>query len=116
MTSYFALFFCVLGTCAAQVILKLGVMKIENLLNLQILLNPYLLIGLLIYALSFLLWLYVLQTLPFTVAFSSLAINFAIMPILSQKLFSEPYSLSIAFGSLLIVVGIVLIGISFATD
>ena len=114
--SYVALFFCVLGTCLGQVFLKLGVMKIENLLNLQILLNPYLLIGIFIYALSLLLWLYVLQTLPFTVAVSSLAINFVIMPILSQKLFSEPYNLSIALGSLLIVCGIVLIGISSAAD
>ena len=114
--SYIALFFCLLGACAGQVFLKLGVMKIGDELNLQILLNLYLLIGVFIYALCLLLWLFVLQAVPLTIAVSSLAINFLIMPIISQKLFNEPYNFSIAFGSLLIVAGVVLIGANSAIE
>jgi multidrug transporter EmrE-like cation transporter len=116
LISYFALFFCVLGTCSGQVFLKLALINIEGELNFQILINPYLLIGIFIYALSFLLWLFVLQALPFTLAVSSMAINFAIIPIISQKLFGEPYNLLIVFGSLLIVAGVVLIGVNSNMD
>lgn len=78
--------------------------------------NWYLLLGLAVYAVSFILWLFVLRHIPLTIAFSSMALNFVFMPMIAHKFFGEPYNISIALGSLIIIAGILITGISLMRE
>ena len=102
------LFICVLGNCLRQVCLKLGAISVEQNVSLLDNLNPFIFLGLFIYGSSFILWLFVLKTVPLTIAFSALAMSFIIVPLLSHTIFDEPYHLGVAVGSILICVGVAL--------
>ena len=112
MTHYFLLLACVISNCLGQIFLKLGVDLFGKELRIIDFGSLYIIFGVTVYALSLILWLIVLRNIPFTIAFSSMALNFIFMPIIANKLFGEPYNLLIALGSVLIISGIVLIGVN----
>ncbi|WGS84687.1 hypothetical protein [Methylomonas sp. UP202] len=72
--------------------------------------NPYLLGGLLLYALTTGLWVYVLNSVPLGKAYPFTAAAYLIVPLAAHHLFGEVWNLQMLFGSLMIVAGIVAIG------
>ena len=70
---------------------------------------PYFYIALLVYALATLLWLFILQKIPLSVAYPFTALAMVIIPILSVFLFNEKLNVTYWFGAMLIVSGITII-------
>ncbi len=71
--------------------------------------NRYVLLGLLLYGVSTLLWLLVLSRLEVTVAYPFVGLGFVITMILGFLLLHEPLSLTKIMGTLLVVAGVILI-------
>lgn len=111
--NFLFLVLCVAGNCVGQVCLKYGVSNIEQNMTILGYFNPFIFLGLFIYGSSFILWLFILKTVPLTIAFSFLAMSFIIVPVLSHRIFDEPYHLGVAVGSIFIFVGIALTAAPF---
>lgn len=71
--------------------------------------NPYLLVGLAIYASATALWIWVLREAPLSIAYPVTALAFIIVPLLSVAVFKEPFHVKYIYGGLLIVIGIIVI-------
>jgi len=95
-----------------QVLLKTGVSQIgagEQTLLIrlsQALFNPYVFVGLSIYAVCALLWLYVISKLPLSIAYPILGLTFFFVPILGVFFFEETLSLKQGAGLMLLFLGI----------
>ena len=59
---------------------------------------------------AMLLWLFVLQTVPVSVAYPMLSLNFIFITLAARFIWHEPISLRHGVGVLLIIVGIILLG------
>ena len=70
---------------------------------------PWLYCALVTYALATVLWLYILQRIPLSIAYPFSAIAMILVPFLSTYIFSEKLSLSYWFGACLIIIGITII-------
>jgi len=70
-------------------------------------LSPALIAGLVLYAVTTVLWVYVLRTVPLTVAYSVFALTFVIVPLVAYLFFEEPLTLNTFLGSALIVAGVI---------
>lgn len=73
--------------------------------------DPYLLTALFIYGIGTVIWVYVLKAVPLTVAYPFMALTFCIVPILAWTMLGESLSIKYATGTLLIVVGLVIINV-----
>lgn len=71
--------------------------------------NPYVILGLLLYGASSLLWLLVLSRLEVTVAYPFVGLGFVITMFLGSVLSHEPLGLTRIIGTLLVVAGVILI-------
>ena len=71
--------------------------------------NPYLLVGLTIYASATALWIWVLRDAPLSIAYPITALAFVIVPLLSVAIFKEPFHGKYIYGGLLIVIGVIVI-------
>ena len=82
-----------------------------NLVDLVLILIkvPYFYLALIIYAFATLLWLFILQKIPLSVAYPFTALAMVIIPILSVFLFNEKLNVTYWFGAMLIVSGITII-------
>lgn len=65
-----------------------------------------------IYAAATLVWIHVLRTVPLTKAYPFMALSFVIVPIGSVLIFSEQVRVQYVIGTLLIVAGVVITGLS----
>jgi len=70
--------------------------------------NPYLMVAVVLYALTILIWIYVLRTLPLSVAYPLTALSYVIVPCLSYLLLHEKISLQTVVGSGIIILGVVI--------
>jgi drug/metabolite transporter (DMT)-like permease len=70
---------------------------------------PWFYFALIIYGLSTVLWLYILQRIPLSIAYPFSALAMLIVPIFSFLIFKERLSYSYFMGSILIVSGIAII-------
>lgn len=59
---------------------------------------------------AMLLWLFVLQTVPVSVAYPMLSLNFIFITLAARFIWHEPIALRHGVGVLLIIVGIILLG------
>ena len=75
----------------------------------ELALNPFLIGGLVIYLGATILWIWLLRTIPLSVAYPFMALAFLFVPILAAAFLGEPLSFNSALGALLIVAGICLI-------
>jgi undecaprenyl phosphate-alpha-L-ara4N flippase subunit ArnE len=84
---------------------------IENkgLLN-NFIFNPALLIGLIVYMIATITWLFVLKELPLKVAYPFAALGYFIVPFLSHFFLNEPMALNSFVGA-----GIIMIGVYVST-
>jgi drug/metabolite transporter (DMT)-like permease len=75
----------------------------------EIALNPFLIGGLVIYLAATALWIWLLRTIPLSVAYPFMALAFLFVPVLAATFLGEPLSFNSALGAVLIVAGIWLI-------
>lgn len=62
-----------------------------------------------LYGVTIIAWVWVLRTVPLSVAYSAVALVFALVPLLAIWLFKEPLTPQFALGAALIMVGVVLV-------
>jgi len=84
---------------AAQVVQKLG----------AAFLNPFVLVGFLLYAISALVWMIVLSRVNLSLAYPMVSIGYVVVVVLSRYLFQEPVTVLRLMGTLVIGVGVIMI-------
>lgn len=67
-----------------------------------------------LYGLTILAWVWVLRSVPLSVAYSAVALVFVLVPLLAMWLFREPLTPQFAVGAVLIVIGVVLVQLQSA--
>lgn len=97
---------------AGQVLFKLTSASAGNL-DLrgvtQLLLNPLLIAALALYGFGTIVWIFVLKSVPLTIAYSFMGLTFVFVPLLAQVFLGETVTLRYAIGAALIVAGMVAI-------
>jgi multidrug transporter EmrE-like cation transporter len=73
------------------------------------LLDPYLIAAFAIYGIGTVVWVYVLKSVPLTVAYPFMALTFCAVPLLAWYLLGEALSLRYAVGAALIMAGLVVV-------
>jgi multidrug transporter EmrE-like cation transporter len=76
---------------------------------LRVALNGWFIVGLVLYAVSVVNWLVVLDRLPFSVAYPLMSIGYIFTLALGMMLFKEPLSLTRMLGVAVIIAGVILI-------
>ncbi len=71
--------------------------------------DPYLLVALAIYAFGTIVWVYVLKSVPLTVAYPFMALTFCAVPLLAWGFLGEALSLRYAIGAVLIISGLLVV-------
>lgn len=74
-----------------------------------ILMDPYLLVALAVYGLGTIAWIYVLKSVPLTVAYPFMALTFCAVPLLAWTLLGEAIGLRYLIGTGLIVSGLLVV-------
>ena len=74
-------------------------------------LNPFLMTAIFLYAFTIVVWIFVLRTLPLSIAYPLTALSYVIVPLLSFFIAHEKITLQTAIGSLIIIVGVIVIHI-----
>jgi len=70
--------------------------------------NPFLVTAIFLYAFTILIWIYVLRTLPLSLAYPLTALSYVIVPVLSFVLLHEKISWQTVVGCAVIIVGVVI--------
>jgi len=104
----------VFGISAGQMLLKLAAINLKNPHALGVwvagyCINAYLIAGVCLLGISTLLWVWVLRTLPLSIAYPFMALAFIIVPLLGHFLLHEPIGWRNLVGGLLIAFGVVLV-------
>lgn len=93
-----------------QILFKLGAGKWSGDTLVQLgwsfITNPFLLCAICLYALTIIVWIYVLRILPLSIAYPLTALSYIIVPVISYFFLREKVSAQTIIGSLLIFVGI----------
>ncbi len=97
---------------AGQVLFKLtsartGALDAGGLLRL--LADPYLILAFAIYGIGTVVWVYVLKSVPLSVAYPFMALTFCVVPLLAWLLLGETLSLRYGVGAALIVAGLLVV-------
>lgn len=99
--------FCVVGIAAGQILFKKAAMHLPaNPQLLDWLLNGWLIVALILYGATTLLWIWVLRHAPLHLAYPFMALAFVIVPLLSYYLLGEPINTKTFIGAALIVIGV----------
>jgi len=106
----------VLGISSGQLLLKMAAMNLKNPDAVGIWLagyciNLYLVAGVFLLGISTLLWIWVLRTLPLSLAYPFMALAFIIVPVLGHFLLHEPLGVRNLLGGVLIALGVVVVSI-----
>ncbi len=112
MLNYFLLILNIILVTSAQLLLKLGTNALvgstpgvtiyEKIVRL---LNPYLILGGIVYAGSFLLWIYILSKNQLSYVYPIMSLSYVTTVIAARYFLSETISLSQVVGVLLIITG-----------
>lgn len=97
---------------AGQILFKLTSQRVGGTTPadlLRLALDPYLVMALAIYGIGTVIWVFVLKTVPLTVAYPFMALTFCAVPLLAWGLLGETLSLRYAMGAGLIMAGLVVI-------
>lgn len=109
MNALIAVIVCVIINSIAQVLLKMGIGK--GSFTVTTLTNVHVISGAVLYALSFLLWLYVLSKAKLSYAYPFISLSYILVIFLSYIILGEPFSKEIWIGVILVTVGISIIAI-----
>lgn len=72
----------------------------------RLLIDPYLIAAFVIYGFGTIVWVYVLKTLPLTVAYPFMALTFCAVPLLAWLMLGETLTLRYAIGTAVIITGL----------
>lgn len=92
-----------------QILWKLGMSKMNGFNIVSIILNPYIIIGAIIYGLATLLWLYILSKEELSLVYPLQSITYVLGTILAIFIFRENVSLLRWIGIVTIIVGATLV-------
>lgn len=115
--NYMALLAIVFAASVGQLLLKLSVSGGEASHEtwphryLNLLLNPYFILGMSLYAGTSIAWMWVLRTYPLSRAYPILALTFAVVPMLAWAFLGERISPTTVLGIVMILIGISIIGL-----
>lgn len=95
-----------------QVMFKLasqstGGFSLGSLITLAV--NPVFVVALAVYGVGTIIWIYVLRSVPLTIAYSFMGLTFCFVPLMAHLAFGEPLHLRYLLGTLLIIAGLVTI-------
>lgn len=101
---------CVLGISIGQILFK----KAASVVNpgqgvLNIFLNGWLIVAVILYGLTTLLWVYILRGVPLTIAYPFMGLAFIFVPAISAFFLNEPLKWQSIVGG-----GFILIGVAIA--
>lgn len=99
---------------SGQVLFKLasartGAPDMQGLISL--LLNPVLLSALALYGFGTIVWIYILKSVPLTIAYSFMGLTFCFVPLLAQVFLGETISFNYLIGAMFIVAGMLAINV-----
>ena len=115
---FFAIFVSILLAVFGQLLLKIGMLRIgrfsisiSNVVQqyARILLNPFVIAGIVGFGLSMLVWLYVLSRLELSIAYPFVALNYVVILLASHFLLKETVTPLKTIGVAVIVIGVYLI-------
>jgi drug/metabolite transporter (DMT)-like permease len=113
---YLALLVIVCVASAGQLLLKLsvttgdgGAQSWKSYAGLFV--NPYFIAGMVMYGCTSLAWMWALKTFPLSRVYPILALSFVIVPLLAKYVLQERIGYSDAFGMILILAGVSLMGV-----
>ncbi|MCP4875428.1 MAG: EamA family transporter [Gammaproteobacteria bacterium] len=78
--------------------------------------SPAVIAACVLYAITTVIWVWVLKHVPLSLAYPFTALSYVITPVLSYFLFNEKLNLQFALGSLLLMVGIIICSLSHSSD
>ena len=117
MKNLICILLCVFIIAIGQVLLKFGVSDIpRNMPFISITTirsltgNMYVLAGVVLYGISFILWLYVLSNVRLSYAYPFISLSYPLVIFLSYVLLGEPFSKGVWIGVILITIGVCIIG------
>jgi undecaprenyl phosphate-alpha-L-ara4N flippase subunit ArnE len=95
-----------------QVLFKLSSRTVEtfSLAGLAgLLMNPLMIAALAVYGLGTVIWIFVLKSVPLTIAYSFMGLTFCFVPLLASVFLGEALSWRLAVGGLLLISGMIVI-------
>lgn len=97
---------------AGQMLFKLGAPRWQGNTALEWVIsfatNPFLVTAVFLYAVTILIWIYVLRTLPLSLAYPLTALSYVIVPMLGFLFLQEKISWQTVVGSAVIILGVVI--------
>ncbi|HQQ62152.1 MAG TPA: EamA family transporter [Pseudomonadales bacterium] len=94
-----------------QMLFKLGAASVQGNSTLELLVsfvrNPFLVGAAFLYALTIVVWVFVLRILPLSLAYPLTALSYVIVPVLSYLFLQEKISWQTAVGAALIIAGVI---------
>jgi drug/metabolite transporter (DMT)-like permease len=104
---------CVASISCGQVLFKVAARSASAsdflTVTREVALNPFLIGGLVVYLAATALWIWLLRTIPLSVAYPFMALAFVFVPVLAATFLGESLSVNSTLGAVLIVAGIWLI-------
>lgn len=73
--------------------------------------NPVMISALSLYGFGTIVWIYVLKSVPLTIAYSFMGLTFCLVPLLAQFFFGEQLTVRYAVGTMLIFAGLLAINV-----
>ena len=107
-----ALAIVVASNVGGQLLFKLAADQVKTNLAamlVRLLAVPAMWGAVILYGITIVAWVWVLRTVPLSVAYSAVALVFVLVPLLAIWLFREPLSPQLAIGTALIVAGVVVV-------
>ena len=99
----------VMGISSGQLLFKQGALGLDKISKpWEYLLNAHIFIGMVIYGICTVMWIYLLREVSLSKAYPLFALSFVIVPILSWLFFNESLDKTYFAGLLLIVGGVIL--------
>lgn len=108
---YFLVLLSVFGISTGQVLLKISAMKIaggddwRRMVTTAV--NPELVLGIFVLGCSTLLWIYLLRTIPLSIAYPFMALAFLFVPVMSHFVLGEALTGWRMLGAFFIVTGVI---------
>ncbi|MEP6482344.1 MAG: hypothetical protein ABJA94_10105 [Rhodoglobus sp.] len=114
MINFFALALVIAANVGGQLLFKVAAQRVatENnvaAMTIQLTTVPAMWGAVILYGITIVAWVWVLRTVPLSVAYSAVALVFVFVPLLAVWLFREPLTPQFVGGSVLIAAGVLLV-------
>ena len=110
MNKYLLLLLAMIISLAGELLFKQGIMNTELKMNaisiVKTVFTPFIFFGFVLFGSGAIMWLFVLQRFPLSIAYPTLALNYVWMIIVSYYFFNEPITVNKIIGVFLIIAGV----------